>query len=114
MATLSLPKPVNSYAGEDELRKPNGIAADGNDTPNGTDGMDDDDPGLGGEYRPPRASDKYKKGIIYPPKEIRGTLSCSTLVRLISSRYHRQDRWAHLQISKPHHARREDSRAPED
>lgn len=70
MATLSLPKPVNTYVGEDELRKPNGITTNGNGTPNG-DGMEDD-PGLGGEYRPTRASDKYKQGIIYPPKEIRG------------------------------------------
>jgi len=72
MATLSLPKPVNTYAGEDELRSKPNANVNGNGTPNGTDGMEEEDPGLGGEYRPPRASDRFKKGIIYPPKEIRG------------------------------------------
>ena len=72
MATLNLPRPVNSYAGEDELRsKLNGFS-NGNGHANGEDGMDEDDAGLGGQYRVPKASDKYKKGIIYPPKEIRG------------------------------------------
>ena len=78
MATLTLPKPVNTYAGEDELRhKPNGHTTNGAATPNGAVEGEDDDPGLGGEYRPPRASDKYKQGIIYPPKEIRGRFSLS-------------------------------------
>ncbi len=74
MATLSLPKPVNTYAGEDELRKSNGITINGNGTPNGGDRMEEEDAGLGGEYRAPRASDRFKKGIIYPPKEIRAII----------------------------------------
>ena len=116
MATLTLPKPVNTYAGEDELRlKPNGIDKNGESTPNGDEGMEDD-PGLGGEYRPPKASDKYKQGIIYPPKEIRGRFLPSTpcpsgLTRL---RYHRQDRWSHIQIAQSHHAGREDPGTSED
>ncbi|KAK4688970.1 splicing factor 3A subunit 1, partial [Tremellales sp. Uapishka_1] len=64
---LNLPKPVNTYAGEDELRtKTNGTAINGN----GADENGHDDEDIG-EYRPPRASDKLKEGIIYPPKEIR-------------------------------------------
>lgn len=30
-----------------------------------------------GEYKPPRASDKLKAGIIYPPREIRSKLTSS-------------------------------------
>jgi splicing factor 3A subunit 1 len=68
MSALSLPKPVNTYAGEDELRsKTNGaVETNGNghvETPEV-----EEDPG---EYRPPRPSDKLKAGIIYPPREIR-------------------------------------------
>ncbi|ORY23136.1 pre-mRNA splicing factor [Naematelia encephala] len=63
MATLSLPKPVNTYAGEDELRpKTNGTPVNGAEL-NGN--------GEEEEWRPPRPSDRFKKGIIYPPKEIR-------------------------------------------
>jgi splicing factor 3A subunit 1 len=62
-----LPKPVNSYAGEDELRKLNGAAAVNGNGNGEVNGEEEDE----GEYRPPRASDKYKVGIIYPPKEIR-------------------------------------------
>lgn len=68
--SLNLPKPVHSYAGEDELRAPtNG----GDAAPNGT-GDDETAPDLGdmGEYVAPRRSDKFKQGMIYPPKEIRG------------------------------------------
>ncbi|ODO08883.1 splicing factor 3A subunit 1 [Cryptococcus wingfieldii CBS 7118] len=64
MSALNLPKPVNSYAGQDELR--NVAPANGNGTPNGDDAQEDE-----GEYRPPRPSDQLKIGIIYPPKEIR-------------------------------------------
>ncbi|EJT45664.1 pre-mRNA splicing factor [Trichosporon asahii var. asahii CBS 2479] len=61
MPALNLPKPVNSYAGEDELRKQNGAAAAG---------AEEDI----GEYRPPRHSDKFKVGLIYPPPEMRSEL----------------------------------------
>lgn len=61
--SLNLPKPVNSYAGEDELRKANG---NGTAQVNGGDGEEDV-----GEYRAPRMSDRYKVGMIYPPKEMR-------------------------------------------
>ncbi|WRT66122.1 uncharacterized protein IL334_003075 [Kwoniella shivajii] len=67
MSALNLPKPVNTYAGEDELRqKTNGVETNGNGTPAAEDeelAMDDD--------KPLRASDKLKVGIIYPPREIR-------------------------------------------
>ncbi|WWD02712.1 hypothetical protein V865_000753 [Kwoniella europaea PYCC6329] len=69
MSALNLPKPVNTYAGEDELRQiPNGSATNGNGTP-----AAEEDEGQGGmeEDRPLRASDKLKVGIIYPPREIR-------------------------------------------
>lgn len=56
---LNLPKPVNSYAGEDDLKNLNGMAAAVEDA--------EDE----GEYRPPRTSDKYLNGIIYPPMEMR-------------------------------------------
>lgn len=58
MPALNLPKPVNSYAGEDELRNQNGSAFGG---------AEEDV----GEYRPPRLSDKYRAGLIYPPPEMR-------------------------------------------
>jgi splicing factor 3A subunit 1 len=53
---LNLPKPVNSYAGEDELRQVNG---------NG--GVDAD----ADEYVPPRHSDKFRVGMIYPAPDVR-------------------------------------------
>lgn len=56
---LNLPKPVNSYAGEDDLKNVNGMSA-------AVEEVADE-----GEYRPPRMSDKYLKGIIYPPNEMR-------------------------------------------
>lgn len=62
--SLSLPKPVNTYAGEDELRKTNGHK-------NGAtveDGGAEDEVE---EYKAPRMSDRYKTGMIYPPKEMR-------------------------------------------
>ncbi|BEI80027.1 hypothetical protein CcaverHIS002_0105560 [Cutaneotrichosporon cavernicola] len=55
---LNLPKPVHSYAGEDDLKNLNGKAS--------VEEVEDE-----GEYRPPRMSDKYLKGIIYPPPEMR-------------------------------------------
>lgn len=67
--SLSLPKPVNTYAGEDELRQTNG-SADANG------GAEEDV----GEYKAPRMSDRYKVGMIYPPKEMRSE-SMSTLSR---------------------------------
>jgi splicing factor 3A subunit 1 len=70
MAALSLPKPVNTYVDEDVLRASNGpngnVATNGNG--NGASAEEEEDIG---EYRPPRPSDKFLKGIIYPPKEIR-------------------------------------------
>lgn len=70
MPALNLPKPVNSYAGEDELRKQNGSASAA--------AANDDDIG---EYRPPRHSDKFKVGLIYPPPEMRSE-SSNTFVRV--------------------------------
>ena len=76
MSTLNLPKPVNTYAGEDELRqKPNGHLANGasgdvHGESNGDVGDDDDM----AEYRPPKPSDKLKAGMIFPPKEIRSEM----------------------------------------
>jgi len=64
--SLSLPAPVNTYAGENELRKANGTTK--TETNGHDESMEDE-----GEYKPPRASDKLKAGIIYPPREIRGT-----------------------------------------
>lgn len=69
MSALNLPKPVNTYAGEDELRKTtNGTsengAADG--TENGQATADDE-----GEYVAPKPSDRFKVGLIYPPREVR-------------------------------------------
>lgn len=64
---LNLPKPVHSYAGEDELKNVNA---------NGTAATVEDDEDIG-EYRPPRMSDKYLKGIIYPPMEMRSELVCA-------------------------------------
>jgi splicing factor 3A subunit 1 len=62
--SLSLPKPVNTYAGEDELRTngsaTNGVAAGEEDV---------------GEYKAPRMSDRYKQSMIYPPKEMRSKSS---------------------------------------
>jgi splicing factor 3A subunit 1 len=82
MSALNLPKPVNTYAGEDALRNQNGgpstapANGDGNSNGNGNgttananangDGQEDI-----GEYRAPRMSDKFKVGMIYPPKEMR-------------------------------------------
>jgi splicing factor 3A subunit 1 len=66
MSALNLPKPINTYAGEEELRRPNGVAVNGNGNGNGEEVEEDI-----GEYKPPRPSDKFLKGIIYPPREIR-------------------------------------------
>ncbi|WWC70432.1 uncharacterized protein I206_104383 [Kwoniella pini CBS 10737] len=67
MSALNLPKPVNTYAGEDELRqKANGVNSNGNGTPVG----EEDEVDIV-EEGPARASDKLKVGIIYPPREIR-------------------------------------------
>ncbi|AAW40714.1 hypothetical protein CNBA0990 [Cryptococcus deneoformans B-3501A] len=65
MSALNLPKPVNTYAGEDELRNPNGVAG----VANGQAVQENED--AEEEWVPPKASDKLKIGIIYPPKEIR-------------------------------------------
>jgi splicing factor 3A subunit 1 len=77
MSALNLPRPVNSYAGEDVLRsKMNGSAVNGNakgaTVADGGDEVEEDI----GEYKPPRPSDRYKAGIIYPPKEIRCKSKC--------------------------------------
>lgn len=64
--SLSLPKPVNTYAGEDELRNANGNGNGRGATV--ADGGEEEDVG---EYRAPRMSDRYKVGMIYPPKEMR-------------------------------------------
>ena len=70
MSALNLPKPVNSYAGEDELRKvsaaPNGAST------NGTNGDATADEG---EYVAPKPSDRFKAGLIYPPREVRSKLT---------------------------------------
>lgn len=71
MATLNLPKPVHSYAGQDELR-PNGQSANGVSASGAGEAGDLPPDADMGEYRPPRPSDKYLAGIIYPPREIRG------------------------------------------
>ena len=57
--SLNLPKPVNTYAGQDELRNTNG---NGHSTGNGEEEA---------EYRAPRMSDRFKATMIYPPKEMR-------------------------------------------
>jgi splicing factor 3A subunit 1 len=83
MSALNLPKPKQSYAGEDELRKLN---VNGNGTVHangGGDGTVEDGVRVKEvaeeEYKPPRGSDKYKIGMIFPPREIRGEKSSSTL-----------------------------------
>jgi splicing factor 3A subunit 1 len=53
--SLNLPKPVNTYAGQDELRTTNGNGASTEEE----------------EYKAPRMSDRYKATMIYPPKEMR-------------------------------------------
>jgi len=56
--SLNLPKPVNTYVGQDELRNTNG---------NGhSNGVEEE-----AEYRAPRMSDRFKATMIYPPKEMR-------------------------------------------
>ncbi|WVF71719.1 hypothetical protein IAT40_006527 [Kwoniella sp. CBS 6097] len=73
MSALNLPKPINTYAGEDELRqRPNGTPVNGNGE--GTPAPEGEQDGDEGEFRPPRASDKLKVGIIYPPREIRNII----------------------------------------
>ena len=72
--SLSLPKPVNTYAGEDELRKANGNGT-GSGAANGEGGEEEV-----GEYKAPRMSDRYKVGMIYPPKEMRSRCRKSALV----------------------------------
>jgi hypothetical protein len=57
--SLNLPKPVNTYAGQDELRNTNGHS---NGNGNGEEEA---------EYRAPRMSDRFKATMIYPPKEMR-------------------------------------------
>jgi hypothetical protein len=61
--SLNLPKPVNTYAGQDELRNTNGHS-----TGNGN-GEEE------AEYRAPRMSDRFKATMIYPPKEMRSESS---------------------------------------
>ncbi|WWD17527.1 hypothetical protein CI109_101968 [Kwoniella shandongensis] len=80
MSALNLPRPVNTYAGEDELRqKPNGVTSNDNGTPDvGEQDGGEDDANME-EYRAPRASDKLKEGIIYPPKEIRNIVDKTAL-----------------------------------
>ena len=69
--SLNLPKPVNTYAGEDELRTANGNPNGNGSTP--ANGMEE-------EYRPPRMSDRYKDSMIYPPKEMRSKSSIISLL----------------------------------
>jgi len=69
--SLNLPKPVNTYAGEDELRTANGNSNGNGSTP--ANGMEE-------EYRPPRMSDRYKDSMIYPPKEMRSKSSIISLL----------------------------------
>ena len=63
--SLNLPKPVNTYAGEDELRKSTTPGAPGA-------AMETEDEG---EYVPPKPSDRFKVGLIYPPREVRSESS---------------------------------------
>jgi splicing factor 3A subunit 1 len=72
--SLNLPKPVNTYAGQDELRNTNGHS-------NG-DGMGEE-----AEYRAPRMSDRFKATMIYPPKEMRSeSISLLSFDHFFSSR----------------------------
>ncbi|KAL7421521.1 SF3a splicing factor complex subunit [Cryptotrichosporon argae] len=63
---LNLPKPVNTYAGEDELR--NGVGPSGAGA-NGVEYSQD----------PPRPSDALKEGVIYPPPEMRKIIDKTAL-----------------------------------
>jgi len=65
--SLNLPKPVNTYAGQDELRN---TSSNGNGN-----GMEEE-----AEYRAPRMSDRYKSTMIYPPKEMRSEFLCSSSI----------------------------------
>ena len=114
MSTLNLPKPVNTYAGEDELRQKqpngttaNGLIGDGPGESNGNVGEDEDM----GEYRPPKPSDKLKVGMIFPPREIRSELSLPIIWHLPLTRIcsnHRQDRQCRLSVSYTTTTRRKD------
>lgn len=76
MSALNLPKPKQTFAGEDELRKLNGHGASNAAKANGDGTIEEgvrvreveEEP----EYQPPRPSDKYKVSMILPPREIRG------------------------------------------
>lgn len=80
MSALNLPKPKQVFAGEDELRKLNTNGANGTANGDGTieegvrvrEGGGADEP----EYQAPRGSDRFKLGMIYPPREIRGESLC--------------------------------------
>jgi splicing factor 3A subunit 1 len=71
MSALNLPKPKNTYAGEDELRNTastpiNGTNGDSNGN-GATPAAAEDE----GEYVAPKPSDRFKEGLIYPPREVR-------------------------------------------
>lgn len=80
MSALNLPKPKVAFAGEDELRKMNINGHGSNGVPAGNGEVEDGvRVSADEEYVPPRGSDKYLNGIIYPPREIRGTSYFHTL-----------------------------------
>ncbi len=86
MSALNLPKPVNTYAGEDELRKTTGT--NGSNGPNGTvnaSNTAEDE----GEYVAPKPSDRFKAGLIYPPREVRSELSFIVKCIRAHGRYYR-------------------------
>ena len=69
MSALNLPKPKNTYAGEDELRST--PAAPTNGTNGDSNGATAEAEGDEGEYVAPKPSDRFKEGLIYPPREVR-------------------------------------------
>lgn len=64
MSGISLPAPVNKYAGEDALK---GVTAQAGAPAAKANGGNDQS-----EYRPPKKSDSLKEGLIFPAKAIRG------------------------------------------
>lgn len=106
MSALNLPKPVNTYAGEDELRK---AASPANGAANGENG---DAPAQDeGEYVAPKPSDRFKAGLIYPPREVRCEhITPPSSPSHVDSSNHRQDRAGHLEIAYTVIARRQDPR----
>ena len=112
MSALNLPKPVNTYAGEDELRNngtgPNGAGGGVNGTNGTVEEVEDE-----GEYVAPKPSDRFKVGLIYPPREIRSEwIVCGFGVKdELKGRYHRQDGLGDFKITYTSSPRRENQRS---